>query len=453
MSDIISTEQAVIGGLLLLQDPSLDAFQKVMSTLKESSFKSRQNGLIYSAIKNLGMKGVSTDMLVVESYLDKSGKLTEAGGFAYLAEIAGNVKSAANVIVYANLVREDAINRVANTKLQGAIALLNDPNGGTIYEKLGLIESEIDAILSRGLQNKETGLVHVKEISEKWLDEVESRLTNQEATMGYTTGIESIDKILYPKYIPKGALVVVGGRPKSGKSSILNTFIKQFALTHKKAIATFSLEMTNQQILEKLLVERARVNPDILYCGANSDDEFAKVQVALGEYIDSQLYIDDTPSINLSHVQRESRKLAKKEPLGLIAVDYLTLMGAEKAERNDLAYGIITKGLKALAKELNCVVLLLTQLNRSLESRPDKRPKPSDSRDTGQIEQDCDLWIGLYRESVYKDVQPGEEGLTEAIIRLNRNGKTGTGYLNLQDGYFVEAQPFNFEENSKYDDF
>jgi replicative DNA helicase len=148
------------------------------------------------------------------------------------------------------------------------------------------------------------------------------------------------------------------------------------------------------------------------------------------------MFIDDMPAMTIDHIKREARNLAKTGPIGCIAVDYLTLMEAKKAERNDLAYGEITKALKNLAKELNCYVLLLTQLNRKLEDRSDKRPMPSDSRDTGQIEQDCDMWIGLYRHGVYDDTCK-HKGLTEGIVRLNRHGQTGTFYMDLKDGYFV----------------
>lgn len=453
MRDTISTEQAVIGGLMLLQDPDSEVVQKVFAKVKNSSFQSQQNAVVFNAIKTLAAKGMAFDMLMVESQLKKTNEIDSAGGFQYLAEVSGNTPSAANILAYVEVVRENSILRVANQKLQAALALINEPNGGSAYEKLGMIETEIEEMLNRGLKNKESGLVHIKEISEQWTNELELRFTDPDKVMGYKTGIESLDSVLYPKYIPKGSFVVVGARPKMGKTAFLNNLCTTFAIEHKKAVASFSLEMPSVQILERLVVERARVKPDILYKGASNDSDFAKVMQAVGEYADSQFYIDDTPGISLSHVRRESRKLAKKTELGLIAVDYLTLMEGEKAERNDLSYGAITKGLKNLAKELNCVVVLLTQLNRKLEDRKDKRPMPSDSRDTGQIEQDCDLWVGLYREGVYEDLAPVDEGKTEAIIRLNRHGGTGTGYLDLVDGYFVECEPFSFEKQTPKRDF
>ena len=434
----ISSEQSVIGGLMEIGDLSLDVPQKIFSMVKHSSFSTREHQVVFAAIKKVHESGVNCDIISVESYLARTSQLQEIGGFAYLAELQKNaIKS--GITAHAEIVRQAAIARAVNSKMSNAIAMLNDHDGRTIYEKLGELESSLSAMLSRSLQNKETGLVHAREICDKWSLEMEERFANPTAQNGYSTGIKGLDSVLAPKLIRKGSLVVVGARPKMGKTALLGTMVKHFSLEHKKAAAVFSLEMPSDQIMERMICDRAKVNANIFYEGADNDEDFQRVSKSMGEYVNSKLYMDDTPAITINHIQRESRKLAKKEEVGIIAVDYLTLMEAEKADRNDLAYGKITKSLKNLAKELNCVVLLLTQLNRSLESRPNKRPMPSDSRDTGQIEQDCDLWIGLYRDAVYNEDSPLGKGLTEVIVRLNRHGDTGTAYLNLTNGYFEEA--------------
>jgi replicative DNA helicase len=383
--------------------------------------------------------GEHVDAISVDAALSRAGISDDVGGFAYLMDLC-KVANVSNYVAHAKIVRESAISRVINAKLNDAIAMVNENDGRTVYEKVGDLESMISAVLDRSIKNDTSGLVHASDICDRWSKELEDRFENPEAQSGYSTGIKDLDKILNPKLIRKGSLVVVGARPKMGKTALLGSLTKQFALEHKKATAVFSLEMPSDQIMERMLCERANVNGNIFYQGSDNDSDFARVSAAMGEYVNSKLYMDDTPAITIQHIQRESRKLSKIDDVGLIAVDYLTLMEAEKADRNDLAYGKITKALKNLAKELNCVVLLLTQLNRSLESRPNKRPMPSDSRDTGQIEQDCDLWIGLYRHAVYDDnVIQEEKGLTEVIVRLNRHGDTGTAYLNLKNGYFVEG--------------
>lgn len=454
MEHSFEAEQGVLGGLLEIMDMSLDAPQKVIGMLKGTSFHSRQHAVIFDAIKQLSKTEQTVDAIIVDAYLQRKGQSEDTGGFSYLADLM-MVAKVASLVAHADLVRQASIERVVNSKLQNAIATLNDKDGRTVYEKLGELETTISALCSRSVQNKESGLTHVKEIADKWSFDLNESFENPEAVKGYTTGIEQLDELLSPKYIPKGSLVVIGARPKMGKTALLNMITKEFALNSGKAAAVFSLEMPNDQIFERMLVERSRINPDILYRGSSNDQEdFGRLHAAVGEYINSSLYIDDTAGMTLNHIQREARKLAKKQPVGIIAVDYLTLMQAEKADRNDLAYGIITKGLKNLAKELDCVVLLLTQLNRGLESRTNKRPMPSDSRDTGQIEQDCDVWIGLYRHAVYDEsVRLEERGLTELLVRLNRHGKTGTCYLNLKEGYFEEAAPFTFDSSISNDDY
>ncbi len=437
--DTLAAEQSVIGALLLIGDMSQPSADKLLGYLRENSFQHRSHRLCWRAIRQMANAGEFVDLVTLESQLNRNGDLTDMGGLAYLVDLAKNTPSAANAMAYADIVRQAAIQRSINSKLQNAIATLNDPEGGNIYEKLGVIESELSALNDRANRGRESGLVHVSEIADKWSADLERRFENPTASFGFTTGVAGIDRIIAPKNVPPGSLVVVGARPKMGKSALMNMIAKHFALTHKKAVAMFSLEMPSDQVFERMVSERANIDPAMFYRGAESDEDFARVSMAMGEYINSKMFIDDTPGIGLAHIQRECRKLGKNEKVGLICVDYLTLMKAEKADRNDLAYGEITKALKNLAKELDCVILLLTQLNRSLEQRTNKRPLPSDSRDTGQIEQDCDLWVGLYRDSVYhKDSTAGN--LTEAIIALNRHGKTGTAHLELKHGYFQDAR-------------
>ena len=253
----------------------------------------------------------------------------------------------------------------------------------------------------------------------------------------FSTGIESLDDVLGVKKMRRGSLVGVGARPKMGKSAFMMLIANHFALELNEPVALFSMEMPSVEIAERAMTSRSTVNPAEFYRKGISNESGGRRDMALNELMNSNMFVDDGAALTIGHIQRESRKLRKdKGKIGLICVDYLTLMEAEKADRNDLAYGMITKALKNLAKELNCVVLMLTQLNRGLENRPDKRPMPSDSRDTGQIEQDVDLWIGLYKESVY-DEEISDGGLTELLVRLNRHGGTGTGFVEMREGFHV----------------
>lgn len=429
----IEAEQAVLGGLMLLGADSEQA-GAAMSVLTPASFSVVDHQIIFAAIVALAERGDSCDPLTVTEYAKRDKRWRKEIG-ELVMELAINTPTAANLRSYAEIVRESAIKRFAVSKMQEALAVITDEFKGDIYKRLGLAESIITSIQNRAMRNRTAGLRHVKDVGREWLAEVESRMEGKQR--GFTLGIKALDELLAPKRVPAGSLVVVGARPKQGKSAVLGRIATHFAIERGEAVAVFSLEMPERQIYERLMVGSAGVDPGIFYRAPDSADPWHSVNRAAAQFNESQLHIDDTPGVRLSHVQREARALNRKHKVGLVAVDYLTLMEAESADRNDLGYARITKGLKNLAKELDCVVLLLTQLNRKLEDRPNKRPLPSDSRDTGQIEQDCDLWIGLYRDASYHDGAP--PGLTEAIVRLNRHGGTGTAYFDLVNGAVAEV--------------
>lgn len=437
-------EQQVIGGLIQLGDMQTDQAQFALSKIKPASFVCTINRMIFESIGRLADKGAELDPFTIDHECQKD-KRYEDGAFEYLCEIASNVSSAANIHVYASKLMDASIQRFASQKLNEAIVLVNSPDG-TITERLGQVESMISQISERVSKAQDRGLRHIGDISAQWFKEFNSRIESGNSG-GYTFGIEALDKLLLPKAVPEGSLVIIGARPKMGKTAVMSAIIDHFAVDRKEAVATFSLEMSESQMYERLLIGRSKANPKILYEPPTENSDFGDIMEAITALKQTELYIDDTAGVNLSHIKREARKLNKKTQIGLIAVDYLTLMEAEKADRNDLAYGMISTGLKNLAKELGCVVLLLTQLNRKLEDRTNKRPMPSDSRDTGSIEQDCDLWIGLYREAVYNE-DFENKGLTEMIVRLNRHGDVGTVYGEMKNGTMQSICQYEGQELS-----
>lgn len=451
-SNYFESEQAVIGSLLRIGDLSQDAAQKTLSMIKPSSFHDRRHKEIFESIIELDKESSGLDIFILDARINQRGHSELTGGLAYLIEIQQNILSAANIIGYADIVRQNSIKRVINSKMQNALAEFNDLDGETVYQKLGQLETVIATLGQRAVNGRESGLTHMKDIGKQWYNELNERKDNPELHAGLSTGIESLDSVLGAKLLVKGSLLVVGARPKMGKTAFLTKLAEHVGVELNKPTAIFSLEMPNLQIYERFLTGRSNVSGDAFHSVRLNENQWNRTSTAIGEYNKSKIHIDDTPSITLQYLKKECRKLAKKyhseneEKLGIIAVDYLTLMTAAKADTNSLAYGMITKGLKELAKELDCVVMLLTQLNRNLEQRADKRPIPADSRDTGQIEQDCDYWVGLYRESVYDDqVSDAMKGYTEAIVRLNRHGGVGTGYMNMVDGCMRNQAPFSFE--------
>lgn len=443
----LEAEQGVLGALFQLGDYQGEAFQRTISYLKTASFYTRSHKMIYESIKKVGSRDGRIDLMTVSDYLEKEKNLDSAGGFIYLAELMKWTPSPANIKAHSRIVRETAIHRFSVDKMQNVIAMMNDHSNGDVYQRLGMLETTISEIMNMGMRNEKGGLKHITEACGSWLDDIEERQKGEPDKNKFTSGIEGLDDVLGVKGIRRGGLYVIGARPKTGKSALMTLMANHFALDLNVPVATFSMEMPNVEIWERSITSRTHVDPAEFYRKTGFTDETnGRLDAGMNEFIGSNYYIDDCSGVTVQHIVNECRKLRKeKGELGLVCVDYLTLMEAPKADRNDLAYGHITKKLKEMAKELGCVVLLLTQLNRGLESRPDKRPMPSDSKDTGQIEQDCDGWIGLYKESVY-DENVSHQGMTEVIVRLNRHGGSGTAFADMKQGFLV---PLTREEGAQ----
>lgn len=441
-------EQSVIGGILLDDDNS-ERVQKVLAMLKPESFYGRVHQIIFSEIRQMFRENKPVDGLTLFDSLESKGLAEQVGGFAYIGQIAKNTPSAANIVAYAASVREAAMERYGIQRMTEATELLYARNGMSAIEKYEVIQGLITQLTDHSKTGSRRGLRSFGDVMEDWVTDLEKRFDPSGEQRGMSTGIPSLDRMLAPKGLVKGSLFVIGARPKQGKTTLYGQMAINCAVREKKPALMFSLEMPSDQILEKLVGQKSGVNPNIFYMPASDDadpqyqgdydGDFKKAIATAGRLSEiDMLYIDDTPGLSLAHIVSESRRIKReKGVVGMILVDHLTLMTAEKADRNDLAYGMITKGLKNLAKELGCVVVLLTQLNRKLEDRSNKRPLPSDSRDTGQIEQDCDYWVGIHREGAFDDsVPPGE---TELLLRLNRHGNTGTVYCNQCNGAIYDT--------------
>ena len=442
----IEAEQSVIGGILL--DATTDNAQQVLSSLKAEAFYSKANQLIFAEMQNMNTKQQIIDMLTLSDSLDSKELLQQIGGFAYIAEITKNTPSAANIVAYAGVVRDKAMARYSIAKTNEITELLYANNGMSSTDKIEAAQTLFAQITDHAKTGKKSGLKALPDVLNSWIDEVEQRFSSTRPR-GLSTGIQSLDEIFYPKGIVKGSLFVIGARPKMGKTTILSELAINCAMKEKLPAVIFSLEMPQEQIFERMIGQYTRVNTDIFYRGADNDSDFARANAGALELAESgNLFIDDTPAATLAHVVAESRRIKReKGVIGMIMIDYLTLMKPEKAERNDLAYGLVTKGLKNLAKELDCVVVLLTQLNRGNEQRGNKRPLPSDSRDTGQIEQDCDYWLGIHKEGATDE--KADQHLTELLLRLNRHGKTGVVYVEQKNGAIYDLNQVEAEMRVK----
>ncbi|MCU3599354.1 AAA family ATPase [Enterobacter hormaechei subsp. hoffmannii] len=446
----IEAEQSVLGGMML--DSGSDRCQTAMSMLKPESFYIRPHQVIFAEMRELVANQKPIDLITLIESLESKGLGEQAGGFAYMAEISKNTPSAANIVHYAMLVREKAMERYGIDKLTSATELLFSRNGMTTSQKFDAIQTLFTDIADYAKTGNRRGLREFSEVMGDWVDEVEARWSDSDATRGLSTGIGSLDDLLQPKGLVKGALMVIGARPKMGKTTLYSQLAVNCAEVEQLPALMFSLEMPDKQIVERMIGQVSRVNTDVFYGDRYDDAQVAMAFAAGGRLAQTgNLYVDDTPGITLAHIVAESRRIKRERgAVGMVLVDYLTLMTADKADRNDLAYGIITKGLKNLAKELNCIVVLLTQLNRDLEKRTNKRPMPSDSRDTGQIEQDCDYWVGIYREGAYDE--NADQAATELLLRLNRHGPTGVVYCDQRNGAIYDCDQSAAEQKRRAND-
>lgn len=442
----LEAEQSVLGGIML--DTGSERCQKAIAMLKPESFYLRAHQVIFSEMRELVARQRPVDLITLIESLEAKSMEEQAGGFAYMAELSKNTPSAANIVHYAMVVREKAMERYGIDMTTRATELLYSRNGMTTAEKFEAIQSLFTEISDYVRTGRKTGLRSFYDAVTDWTEEFEERIKPDGRARGLSTGLPSLDDLLGVKRIVRGSLFVIGARPKMGKTTLYTQMAVNCATVENEPALMFSLEMPEGQMVEKITAQQSRLTPNLFYPDMTKEDfgyrgdwdsDIQKATGVMSALIETNnLMIDDTPGIGLAHVVAEARRIKRERgKVGMVLVDYLTLMTADKAERNDLAYGLITKGLKMLAKELDCVVVLLTQLNRDLEKRTNKRPLPSDSRDTGQIEQDCDYWLAIYREGAYDENANQSE--TELLLRLNRHGETGVVFCEQRHGSIYDC--------------
>ena len=443
----VEAEQCVIGSIML--GSGTERVDNVLARLKPESFYVPQHRVIYSEILALQQTQMPLDLLTLANALDNKGITESIGGFAYLAELSSYVPSAANIAAYADEVRDKAMLRYGIEKTTEMMALFYETNGLTAVERYDAAQRVFTDLADHARTGKRTGFRAFIDWLGDWTQEVDQRFSDPESVRGLTTGIAGLDKLMEPKLIVRGSLFVIGARPKMGKTTILQQMAINCALVEKKPTLLFSLEMPGIQMVERTISQMARVHSETFYPEKFDDTQFSIASAKAMELADSgNIFIDDTPGVTLSYIVAESRRLKReKGSIGMVLVDYLTLMKPEKSERSSLGFGMITQGLKNLAKELGCVVVLLTQLNRGVEGRMVKRPRPSDSRETGSIEQDCDYWVGIHADEDENGIP--DLSLTEYILSLNRHGRTGVCYAEQRNGVLYELDQYHAAEMAR----
>lgn len=418
----VEAEQAVLGGLLL----SNQAWDRIGDVISESDFYRADHRVLWRVITALVEENKPADVLTVTEALKTNGELADVGGMAYLHQLSSGTPSAANIRRYAEIVRERAIMRklaeVGTTIADSAYS----PQGREARQLLDEAETKILEIGEKGGRSSES----FQKMSAV-LAEVMSRLDelhrNPNSVTGKASGFTDLDEMTTG--FQDGDLIIVAGRPSMGKTALSLNFAEHIALELKLPVLVFSMEMGGTQLATRLLGSVGRVDAQRLRTGRLDPTDWDRLGTALGKLNEAPLLIDESPGLNPLELRaRARRKWREYGGLGLIVVDYLQLMsGSDSGSGENRATEIseISRSLKSMAKELSCPVVALSQLNRSLEQRPNKRPVMSDLRESGAIEQDADLILFVYRDEVYNE-ESADKGIAEIIVGKQRNGPIGT---------------------------
>ncbi|MDD3652242.1 replicative DNA helicase [Immundisolibacter sp.] len=424
----IEAEQSVLGGLLL----EGSAWDQVSDRLVEEDFYRQDHRLIYQAIRRVYDSGRPCDLITVAEALEQSGDLERVGGMAYLGLLAGGVVSAVNLAAYADIVRERAIAR----QLIGVGSAIADsgfhPQGRSVAELLDAAEARVFEIAERGARAR-SGFAAVKDLLPTVLERLDALYRSGTTLTGVSTGFTDLDRMTSGLHAAE--LIIVAGRPSMGKTSFAMNMVESVAIRSRQPVAVFSMEMPAEQLALRMISSLGRVDAHRVRTGQLHDDDWPRVTSAMHLLGEADIFIDDTPALTPLELRARTRRLKRQHGLGLVVVDYLQLMQSPGAKDNRaLEISEISRSLKALAKELSVPVIALSQLNRSLESRPNKRPVMSDLRESGAIEQDADVILFIYRDEVYNEDSP-DKGKAEIIIAKQRNGPIGHLYLAFLGAY------------------
>lgn len=419
----IEAESSVLGGLLL----DNGAWDRVGDLLTDGHFYRYEHRLIYAAIGELVNASKPADVITVFEQLQNLGKADDVGGLGYLNALAQYVPSASNIRRYAEIVRERAILRKLVSASDEIATTAFNPQGKAVEAILDEAEQKIFHIGEEGSRNKE-GFQGMDKLMVQLMDRVVEMSENPNDITGVPTGFYDLDRMT--SGLQAGDLVILAARPSMGKTALAINIAEHVALHEGLPVAVFSMEMGASQLAVRVVGSIGRIDQSHLRTGKLTDEEWSRFSETIEKMRDVSLHIDESAGLTVSELRANARRLARQcGKLGLIVVDYLQLMSVSSSmneENRATAVGEISRGLKMLAKELQCPVIALSQLSRGVESRTDKRPMMSDLRESGAIEQDADIIMFIYRDEYYTKEACKEPGIAEVIISKQRNGPTGT---------------------------
>jgi replicative DNA helicase len=415
----IEAEQAVLGGLLL----SDDSWDAVAELVAHTDFYRPDHRLIYRHMAKLADASQPIDPVTVAEALNASGELESAGGFGYLAELARDTPSASNIRAYATVVRDRSALRHLIQAARDIADSGYKPEGRSSDELIDEAERKIMQIGEQG--PKAGGPIDVNPLLSRAVERIDELYNSGGDITGLSTGYTELDRMT--SGLQRSDLVVVAGRPSMGKTSFAMNLVEHAVLHQDKPILVFSMEMPADQLIVRMLSSIGRIDQTRIRNGKLEQEDWPKLSSAVNKMKDVPLYIDDTPALTPTEIRSRARRVAREAgSLGMIMVDYMQLMRvAGFNEGRTAEISEISRNLKAIAKEFNCPMVALSQLNRALEQRPNKRPVNSDLRESGAIEQDADVIMFIYRDEVYNEDSP-DKGVAEIIIGKQRNGPIGT---------------------------
>ncbi len=435
----LEAEQSVLGGLML----DNRAWEQIADLVNERDFYRHDHQLIFRAIAALSTEDKPYDVVTISDWLEKRGELESIGGLAYLGLLASETPTAVNIKAYAEIVREYSVlrnliqvgNEIANSAYNA--------DGRSSKELLDQAEKLVFEIAEAGAGNRK-GFEDIRSLLSQAVARVQELYESDEPITGISSGFAKFDE--KTSGLQKSDLIIVAGRPSMGKTSFAMNLAENAAVSGGKSVAVFSMEMPGEQLALRMMSSLGRIDQHNLRTGKLQDHDWPRLTSATTMLSKARLFIDDTPALSPTELRARARRLKREHGLDLIIIDYLQLMQiGGSTENRATEISEISRSLKALAKELDVPVIALSQLNRSVEQRPDKRPVMSDLRESGGIEQDADVILFIYRDEVYNPDSP-DKGTAEILIRKQRNGPIGMVKL----AFLGQYTRF---ENLAYDDF
>lgn len=434
-------EQSLLGGIMLDER----AWDQIADVVGSNDFYRPDHRLIFGAMGNLIERNQPLDAITVGDHLQRQDKLDDAGGRAYLARLVGNTPGAANIRSYASIVREHAMLRQLIEVGGDIAASAFGSEGRQVAELVDQAEQRVFEIAERG-QRRGSGFIALKEVVQPSIDRLDALSNSEDGITGVATGFEDLDS--RTAGLQGGDLVVIAGRPSMGKTTLALNIAENAAIGHNLPIGIFSMEMPKEQVTLRMIGSIGRVDQSHLRSGRLTEDDWTRINSAVSIMSNAPIFVDDAPGLTPTEVRARSRRLKREHGLGLVVVDYLQLMQVSGGTENRATeISEISRSLKGLARELNVPVVALSQLNRSVEQRNDKRPVMSDLRESGAIEQDADVILFIYREEVYDSETP-KKGVAEIIIGKQRNGPIGMFLLTFKGEFtrFESHIPDDYSE-------